>query len=321
VILDVSKEEGGDALAVDACCVCRGESLEGDLLHVVEVESAILGNGVADNYTALKTESPLLIEDVGHLLGGVYAGVGVKAALTAVKRGEVGSLIAEYGDAHSLEIFESETDIKYGLRACADNCDGGVSQLLQVGGNVKAGGGASVNAADAAGSEYLDACHSGDDHGGGYGGGTCYLAGKNNGQIAAGNLRYRLSAGAEKGEVLIVETYLESAVEYSYGSGHSAVLSDYLLNLVSEGEVLRIGHTMRKNGGLERDNSLAVCESLGYLGGNVEILLEIHKKVPPVYLAISFTERMGLTVFSLDTATAAHAAARMRVSSTERLSI
>ena len=148
-----------------------------------------------------------------------------------------------------------------------------MGQLLQVGGDVHGGLRAPVDAADAAGGEYLDARHMGDNHGGGYGGGPVLPPGAQYGQIPAAGLG---DGGARLAQVLDFlpgAARLQPPADHGDGSGSRAVLPDDVLHRQGGLHILGVGHAVGDDGGLQGHHGLAGGKGLGHLVRNVKILV------------------------------------------------
>ena len=177
-----------------------------------------------------------------------------------------------------LQILQRQTEVQNGLGTGADHHDGGVGQLLQIGRDVEGLLSAAMHAADAAGGEHLNACHVSDDHGGGDGGGTVLALGHQNGQVAAAGLGDGRAGLAQIVDLSLGQTGLQTAADDGDGGGHRAVFADDLLHVQRGLHILRVGHTVRDDGGLQRHHGAALVQSLLHFGSNVQILIERHVK-------------------------------------------
>ena len=81
--------------------------------------------------------------------------VHLEAGLPGVEGRQLLGAVADDGHAVGLQILQGQAQVQNGLGAGADHHDGGVGQLLQVGGDVEGLLSAPVDAADAAGGEHL----------------------------------------------------------------------------------------------------------------------------------------------------------------------
>ncbi len=142
------------------------------------------------------------------------------------------------------------------MDAGADHGHVGVGQFLQVGRDVEAGFGAAVHAADAARDEHVDAGQAGADHGGGHGGGAQAALGQHVGQVAPAHL-HGVGRGAEQFELGGVQADADLAVDDGDGGRHGARAADHVFDFLRGRDVLRVGHAMRDNGGLEGDDGFA----------------------------------------------------------------
>ena len=195
--------------------------------------------------------------------------------MTRVECGELVCAVADNGNTLGFEIFKRKAEVEYAFCTCADDHDGGVSQLLKVGGNVHGCFRAAVNAADAAGREYTDAGHVCDHHGSRNGGGTVCLAGNEGCEIAAACLCDISSGFPEILYLRLGKTCLEPAADDGDGGRNRAVFTNGLLNEQSGFHISGVGHTVRNNGAFKGNNGLAVIKSFGNLGRNVKILVHV----------------------------------------------
>ena len=172
-----------------------------------------------------------------------------------------------------LEILEREAEVEDGLRARAHDHDGGIGQLLKVGGDVERLLRAAMHAADAAGGEHADARHVGDHHRGGDGARAVLALRDEHGQVAAGSLRDARAGLAEVVDLFLGKARLQPSADDGDGRGHGARVADDALDLEGGLHVLRVGHTVGNDGGFERHDGLAGGKRLGDLGGNIEIFV------------------------------------------------
>ena len=174
-----------------------------------------------------------------------------------------------------LKVLERQAEVENGLRARADDHDGGAGQLFKVGGDVEGLLRAAVHAADAAGGENADARHVGDHHRGGNGARAVLALRDEDGQVAAGSLRDARAGAAEVVDLFLGKARLQAAADDGDGRGDRARVTDDSLDLERRFDVLRVGHTVGDDGGFERHDGLAGFESLGDLGGDVKILVHV----------------------------------------------
>ena len=135
-----------------------------------------------------------------------------------------------------------------------------------------------MHAADAAGGKNGDARHVGDHHRRGDGGRTVHAARADDRQVAARDLGDAAPGLAEVGDLLLGQTRLQAAAEDSDGGGHCAVVAQSLLNEQRRLHIFRIGHAVRDDRALERDDRAAVRKRLLHLGCDVQIFVQIHIK-------------------------------------------
>ena len=186
--------------------------------------------------------------------------------MAGVERRQLVRAVADDGNALGLKILERQAEVENAFCTCAHDHDGGVAQLLKVGGDVHGDLCATVHAADAAGGKNADACHVGDHHGGGDGGGTVCLAGDEGCDITAAGLG-NISAGlAEIFDLVLGQTRFQSAAYDGDGGGDCTVFTDGLLDEQSGLHIARVGHTVRNDGAFKSNNGLAAVESFRYLG-------------------------------------------------------
>ena len=295
------KQERCERLAVDVLLVGLVNGLGNDGFHLVMVERIFLGDGVADDRAALEAQIPLGLHDLCDRLFIGAVVVELEARGAAIERGQFVGTQSQNRHALCLEVLERQAEIQQALCTRADDAHRGVCQLLQVGGNVHRLFRAAVHAADTAGSEEADARHGGDHHGGGDGGGAGLVGGEVHGHVAAADLAYAVSLAHDL-QLLGRQADLQLAADDGGGGGNGALSADDFLNLVREFNVLRIGHTVAENGGFERDDGLAGSDSLGDLGGDGQILFDVHSAYSFRIDSMSDTLILGLMVFSWLTA-------------------
>ena len=211
------------------------------------------------------------MERLGKLSGGVELVVHAEAGLARVERGQLVGAVADDGHAVGLEVFERQSEVQNGFRARADDHDGGVGQLLEVGGDIERLLRAAMHAADAAGGKHADARHVGDHHRGGDGAGAVPALRDEHGQVAAGRLGDARAGLAEVVDLLTGQARLQASADDGDGRGDRARLADDALDLEGGLHVLGIGHTVGNDGGLKRDDGLAGVQRFLYFGGNVKI--------------------------------------------------
>ena len=132
-----------------------------------------------------------------------------------------------------------------------------------------------MNAADAAGGEYMDASQSRAHHGGSDGGSTGLTGGEVGGEVAAGDLA-DIFAAAHQLQFFRGETDFDLAADERHSGGVSAAGPDLFFHLCGKGEVFRIGHTVAEDGAFQGDNGLAVFDGFLQLGGDIKVFFEIH---------------------------------------------
>ena len=238
----------------------------------------LLRNGVRNKNTAAQRKVVVGSEDFSKLLGAVYPIVHLEAGFAGIERRQLLCLIAENRNSLGFEVFKGESKVKNGFRSGANNHNRGVGKLLQIRGNIHGGFRPSVNASYAAGGENLDSRHVSNHHGGGDGGCAVLPLRAENGQIPAGGLVNGGSLFAEIFYLLRGKSRLEAAADYGYGCGNRAVFADNLFNIQSGFNVLRIGHTVRNNGGFQCNNGFAFLYGLCHFGINIQIAVKIHDK-------------------------------------------
>ena len=280
-LLHAGQQERGDGLAVDALLIRLGDGLVDGGVDDLVIHGVLLGDGVRDEHAALETQLTLDMKGRRHLGGGVQTVVDAEAGLAGIERGQLLGLIADNGHAVRLQILERQAEVENGLRARADDHDGRVRQLLEVGGDVHRRLGAAVYAADAAGGKDLDAGHGGDHHRRGDGRRAVHALGDEDSQIAAAGLGHARTGLAQIVDLLGGEARLQTALDDGDGGGHGAVVADDLLHVQRRLHVLGIGHAVGDDGTLQRDNGAALVERLLDLRGDVQITIEIHVIVPP----------------------------------------
>ncbi len=179
------KQERRGLLAVDALFMALGERLVDGLVDDGLVHGVLLRDRVRDEHAGLEAQIALRLENSGQILRRVDARVNAEAALTGVERGQFVRAVAEHGHALRLQILQRQAEVEDGLCARAHDHDRRLRQLLKVGRDVHGRLGAAVHAADAAGSKDLNACHVGDHHRRGDGGGAVRAARADDRQVAA----------------------------------------------------------------------------------------------------------------------------------------
>ena len=261
---------------MDAQLVGLGHSLINGLVDDLVVHGILLGNGVRHQHTAAETHVLLDVESLCQFRGGVDAVVHLEAGLAGVEGGELLSTVTDDRHAVGLQILQRQTEVQNRLGTGADHHDGGVGQLLQIGRDVEGLLSAAVHAADAASGEHLNACHVSDDHGGGDGGGTVLALGYQNGQVAAAGLGNSGAGLAEIVDLSLGQTGLQTAADDGDGGGHRAVFADDLLHVQRGLHILRVGHTVRDNGGFQSHHGAALVQSLLHFGSNVQVFVQRH---------------------------------------------
>ena len=261
---------------MDAQPVGLGHGLVDGLVDDLVIHGVFLGDGIGHQHTAAQTHVLLHIEGLGQLGGSVDAVVHLEAGLPGVEGRQLLGAVADDGNAVGLQIFQRQAQVQNGLGAGADHHDGGVGQLLQVGGDVEGLLSAPVDAADAAGGEHLNTGHVSDDHGGGNGGGTVPALGHQNGQVPAAGLG---DAGAGLAQVIdlsLGQAGLQAAADDGDGGGYCAVFADDLLHVQGSLHVLGIGHTVRDDGGFQSHHGAALLQGLLHFGSNVQVFVQRH---------------------------------------------
>ncbi len=132
-----------------------------------------------------------------------------------------------------------------------------------------------MHPADAAGGEHLDPRHLGQHHGGGHGGGAGLAGGQVDRHVPAAHLAHG-GVLAHQLQFLGGKPHLQLAADDGGGGGDGPLPPDDLLHLVGELPVLRVGHPVGEDGGLQRHHRLAGLDGLGDLGGDGKILLDVH---------------------------------------------
>ena len=272
-----------------------------DGFHLIMVERVFLRNRIADNRTALEAQVPLGLHDFRDrfFVGAVV--VELEARGAAVERGQLVGAKTENRHTLCLEVLQRQAEIEQTLRTRADDAHRGVCQLLQVSGNIHRLFRTAMHAANAAGGKEADARHGGDHHGGGNGGGAGLVGGEIHGHITAADLTHTVGL-AHDFQFVSRQTDLQLAADDGSGGGNGAFCADDLFHLVRELDVLRIGHAVAENGGLQCDNGFAGGNSLGDLGGDGQILFDIHNAYSFRMDSMSDTLMLGLMVFSWPTA-------------------
>ena len=123
-----------------------------------------------------------------------------------------------------------------------------------------------MHAADSTGGKYLDAGHCGDDHGCGHGGGSVLAAGDEHGQIAARSLGHGLAFAAQVLDFVGRAACFEFAADDGDGGGHGTAVTDGLFDFEGGFHILRIGHAVGDDGGLESDHGTALVKCLLHFG-------------------------------------------------------
>ena len=138
----------------------------------VGVHGVLLGDGVGHQHAGLEPHLALGVEGGGQLSGGIQTVIHAEAGLAGIEGGQLLGAVADDGHALGLQILQRQAQIQNGLGAGAHHHHRGLSQLLQIGGDIHGGLSAAMHAADAAGGKHGDTRHVGDHHGGGHGGGA-----------------------------------------------------------------------------------------------------------------------------------------------------
>ena len=258
---------------MDAVGLRLGKRLLNGPIDDRRVHGVFLGDGVGHQHAALEAQLQAGLEGRRQLLGAVHLVVHGKAAVPGVEGGQFAGAVAQHGHAVGLQVLQGQSQIQNGFGPGAHHHHGGMGQLLQVGGDVHGGLRPPVDAADAAGGEYLDARHVGDNHGGGDGGGPVLPTGAQHGQVPAaglGDLGPRL---AQVLNLLPGAPGLQLSADDGDGGGHRAVLPDDGLHRQGGLHVLGVGHAVRDDGGLQGHHRLSGGKGPGHLGGYVQILV------------------------------------------------
>ena len=129
----------------------------------------------------------------------------------------------------------------------------------------------SVDSADTAGDEDLDACHGGCHHGSCYSGGSVHLLGHDHGEISSGYLEHALGC-SQIFDLFRSKAHFDHTVDDGDGCRDCSVLSDDLFNCQRCLHVLRIRHSVSDDGGFESHYSLALFQSFLYFGFYIQIL-------------------------------------------------
>ena len=132
-----------------------------------------------------------------------------------------------------------------------------------------------MNAADTAGSKYVDAGQCSAHHRGGNSGGAGFTGGQIGSKIAAGNFADIFGA-AHQFQFLRGEADFDLAADERHSGRMGAAGPDLFFYFCREGKVFGIGHTMAKDGAFQGDNGFAVLDGFLQLGGNVKVFFEIH---------------------------------------------
>ena len=261
---------------MDAQPVGLGHSLVDGLVDDLVIHGVFLGDGIGHQHTASQTHVLLHIEGLGQLGGSVDAVVHLEAGLPGVESRQLLGAVADDGHAVGLQVFQRQAQIQNGLGTGADHHDGGVGQLLQIGGDVEGLLSAPVDAADAAGGEHLNTGHVSDDHGGGHGGGAVPALGHQNGQVTAAGLGDGRAGLAQIVDLGFGQTGLQAAADDGDGGGYCAVFADDLLHVQGSLHVLGIGHTVRDDGGFQSHHGTALLQGLLHFGSDVQIFVQRH---------------------------------------------
>ena len=118
-----------------------------------------------------------------------------------------------------------------------------------------------MHAANAAGDEHANTGQISANHGRGDGGRTEFFLAQHIRQIAATDFEYALGM-AQLFELRIRQANANFAVDDGDGRWHRAAITDDLLDFACSLHVLRVGHTMRNDGGFERHDRFA-CGTRG----------------------------------------------------------
>ena len=175
-----------------------------------------------------------------------------------------------------LQVFQRQPQVQNGLGTGADHHDRGMGQFFQVGGDVEGLLGTAMDTADTAGGEHLDTGHVSDDHGGGNGGGTVPALGHQNGQVTAAGLGDGRAGLTQIVDLGFGQTGLQTAANNGDGGGNGTVFADDLFHVQGSLHVLRIGHTVGDDGGLQSHHGAALVQSLLHFGSDVQVFVQRH---------------------------------------------
>ena len=123
-----------------------------------------------------------------------------------------------------------------------------------------------------------DACHVGDVHGGGHGGGSVALLGQHQRQVAAAGLAALVAQLRQLLEAGVVQSHADHPVEDGDGGRHRAIGPRHLFHLARGVVVLRVGHTVADDGRLQRHHRAALVEGLLHLGRHHEPALVVRAR-------------------------------------------
>ena len=261
---------------MDAAGLGLGQRLADGGVDHRRVHGILLRDGVGHQHTALEAQLQAGPEGRRQLLRGVHPVVHLKAAVPGVEGGQLGGAEAQHGHAVGLQVLQGQPQVQDGLGPGAHHHDGGMGQLLQVGGDVHGGLRPPVDAADAPGGKHLDARHVGDDHGGGDGGGPVLPPGAQHRQIPAAGLGHGRARPAQVLNLLLGTARLQPPADNGDGGGDRPVLPDDPLHRQGGFHVLGVGHSVGDDGGLQGHHGPALRQGLGHLGGYVQILVQCH---------------------------------------------
>ena len=246
------------------------------LVDDLGIHGVLLRDGIGDQHAALEAHVQLRAEGRGDALGGVQAVVHAEAALAGVEGGQLLGLIADHRHALGLQVLQRKSQIQDRLRARAHHQHARLGKLLQVGGDIHGGLRAAMHAADAAGGKHADARHLGDDHGGGNGGRAVVAPGNQHRKVAAGGLDHVVALLAEVGDLLLGEARLQAPADDGDGCRNRAVFADDALDVQRSLHVLRIGHAVGDDGGLQGNHGPARIQRRLDLRRDIQIGIQIH---------------------------------------------
>ena len=195
----------------------------------------------------------------GQRVGSVEPPRRRQAAGAAVERRELVAAVDHHRHTEGLQTLEGQPDVENALDARRDDRNRGHRQFGEIGGDIEAGRGAAVHAADAAGGEDADIGESCNAHRGRDRRRAGEAGGHQPRQIArcrfvdAGFLRQPL-------ELQGVEANAAHAVQHSDGRGRRPVLAHNRLNLGGEFDVLGVGHAVADDRAFQRDHWRAPIE-------------------------------------------------------------